>query len=387
MGSPDGPDDVAVLEAEIGGDVAPYLLAREPTPGADCRIVGYSRQYQDIRGTRSIAARLSGSILVGAGRPVAAWNLRTEEPVPSGFSGSPVIDTMTGEVVGVTSLSLNAQSGAVAVATSVIDMIWPDRVHLVTHTLTVQGVGFVHVPAGRFTMGTPDRRAAELATQRRRREFTAEAPPSEVNLGAFYIARYPVTNANYAQFIAETGMPVPARREDYWSGRYSWDPVTRRPPAGLDDHPVVLVSWSQARRYCAWLGGRLPTEAEWEKAARGPARRTWPWGDDWRPDACNTADGGPGEVSPVDRYSPIGDSPYGAAGMSGNVWEWCNSIYDPYPYRTDDGREDGGAPGPRVLRGGAFEQDRFMARCATRNRADPEAYGFTVGFRPVLLEP
>jgi formylglycine-generating enzyme required for sulfatase activity len=91
-----------------------------------------------------------------------------------------------------------------------------------------------------------------------------------------------------------------------------------------------------------------------------------------------------GGVTPVDAFSPQGDSPFGAAGMSGNVWEWCSSFRDPYPYRADDGREDQGAEGLRVLRGGAFEQDRFMARCAARNAADQAEFGFTIGFRPAL---
>lgn len=83
-------------------------------------------------------------------------------------------------------------------------------------------------------------------------------------------------------------------------------------------------------------------------------------------------------------FSPQGDSPYGASDMSGNLWEWCSSIGDPYPYRADDGREERGADGKRVLRGGAFEQDRYMARCATRNSAPQDDSGFTIGFRLAL---
>lgn len=234
-------------------------------------------------------------------------------------------------------------------------------------------------------MGTHDRRAKKLVQQTGRQEFDDEAPRTEVALDAFYIARYPLTNEQYHEFIVDQpGEPVPYRRDDQWSSRYSWDQVSRRFPEGLERCPVTLVSWSQARRYCDWLQARLPTEAEWEKAARGQDGRAWPWGNDWQDDRCNTSEHGADGITPVDAYSPRGDSPCGAADMSGNVWEWCSSLRDPYPYQADDGREDLAAEDRRVLRGGAYEQDRFMARCATRNAAHQSEFGFTIGFRPAL---
>jgi formylglycine-generating enzyme required for sulfatase activity len=248
--------------------------------------------------------------------------------------------------------------------------------------LTYRDTEFVYIPGGDFIMGTTERRAAELADTEGRAEFEDEAPRATCALPGFYISRFPVTNAQYAEFLGEDGGPVPFRADEL-SLPHSWDPGTRRYPDGMGDHPVVLVSWRQAIRYCRWLGVRLPTEAEWEKAARGTDAREWAWGNEWDADQCNTSEGGR-VLASVGRFSPAGDSPYGVAEMSGTVWEWCSSLYDPYPYDAEDGREEQAAVGARVLRGGAWVQDRYLARCATRNRAKPDDYGFTIGFRVVM---
>ena len=151
----------------------------------------------------------------------------------------------------------------------------------------------------------------------------------------------------------------------------------------------MSVTWHDAVAYCQWLSQktekpyRLPSEAEWEKGARGNDGRIYPWGNQWDAKRCNSEEGGKGDTTPVGAY-PQGASPYGLLDMAGNVWEWTLSVYKGYPYDPEDGREDLEAEGLRVLRGGAFRYSRRLGRCASRVGIDPYRRYWHYGFRVVV---
>jgi formylglycine-generating enzyme required for sulfatase activity len=227
----------------------------------------------------------------------------------------------------------------------------------------------VRVSAGSFLMGSSD--DDKLASE-------DEKPQHTVELSGYRIGKYPVTNREYQAFVTEKGYQLP---ED-WSGEGY--------PTEKGDHPVVDVIWEDAQAYCQWLAEktgrdyRLPTEAEWEKAARGEQGRDYPWGDEWDASRCNSNESGIGDTTPVGQFSPQGDSPYGVADMAGNVLEWCSSLYKDYQYVADDGREDPNADGIRVLRGGAFSPSPLFVRCACRDFNFPNLGSSRIGFRVVV---
>jgi len=186
---------------------------------------------------------------------------------------------------------------------------------------------------------------------------------------------------SYAVWLAQR--PPGKRDYPFW-----WDD----PTWNLPNHPVVGVSWFEALAYCNWLGEitgrscRLPTEAEWEKAARGTDGRIYPWGSEWAEDRANTSEAGVGRTTAVGAF-PAGASTYGILDMSGNVWEWCSSVgyaEAAYPYRADDGREDLERDVVRALRGGSWYDSRRYARCAVRYYDDPDDFDGSVGFRVVF---
>lgn len=229
----------------------------------------------------------------------------------------------------------------------------------------------VYIPSGEFLMGSDEGKENER-------------PMHTVSVEAFYIDRYPVTNEEYKRFVDATGHPVPCYEVDWPTlDEYNWDPEARTPQEGKEAHPVVLVTWEDAKAYAAWAGKRLPTEAEWERAARGTDGRRWTWGNEFAEGHCNTKETKINGTSPVGQYSPDGDSPEGVGDMMGNVWEWTTSLFRPYSYDANDGRESQDAAGWRVLRGGSWSNPLDRARCTARLDGDFLFFS-NVGFRCVV---
>lgn len=240
----------------------------------------------------------------------------------------------------------------------------------------------------------------------------------------YWIGKYPVSNAQFGEFVRSTSFETRAEREGWcwvWNIRNgewgkkegaNWKhPLgTNSSIAALEEHPVVQVCWYDALAFCEWLNQkhindlqqgyhfRLPSEAEWEKAARGPDGHEWPWGNDFDAALCNSKDGGKFCTTSVGAHSPQGDSMYGVADMSGNVWEWTLTLWGKdrdksdfvYPYRSMDGRENQKAGDGffRIIRGGSFKDDIKGVRSACRD-LDPPYYslnnlGFRVFAAPIL---
>ncbi len=243
------------------------------------------------------------------------------------------------------------------------------------HIRRFGGLQFVRVPAGKFLMGSKDDN--KLARDDEHPQHTVEIPYD------YWIGRYAVTNEQFAQFVETTRYTFSLEKN--WKKQAN--------------HPVVRVRWHNALAYCQWLNEalrgelkdqvlRLPTEVEWEKAARGEYGNEWPWGNEFDENKCNSSEGGKNSTTPVGAYSPQGDSPYGAADMAGNVWEWCHSLYKPYPYQANDGRESEGGSETRVLRGGSWGEDQPLVRCASRLRIVPDNFvSDRIGFRVVIAPP
>ena len=260
----------------------------------------------------------------------------------------------------------------------------------------------VHIHAGPFVMGIQDQqidwlvqRTDVAARWKEKGYFGREQPQHQVTLADYFIAKYPVTVGEYAAFLAGGGYQC--RRfwtKAGWAWREAQDVLE---PAYWQDAkwsgdqclPVVGVSWYEAFAYGCWLsevtgcGYRLPSEAEWEKAARGTDARLYPWGDSFDVSRCNTREGGSGRTVPVSQYSPAGDSPYGCADMAGNASEWVSSQFRPYPYDPAEGREVPSGAGERVIRGGSWFKDSLRARTVSRGHNDPYFRDNDVGFRLV----
>lgn len=279
----------------------------------------------------------------------------------------------------------------------------------------------VRVPGGSFAIGTPpwmldwlDRSDQPLP----RIWFHDETPSSMCTVSTFHIDRDPVTVAEFAAFVTETGYQTDAERRGFGmvygeNGWAEWDGAHWRAPggpgtssAGMGDHPVVHISFPDAGAYAHWAGKRLPTEKEWEYAARGPQFRIWPWGDEWHDPRANTAEYHAGSLTtldgwvkwwtsvyerqgamplttPVGTFAVLGESPFGCRDMAGNVYEWTSTRSRLYHPGTEVDPSVRMAMGRyRVIRGGSWMNFRYQARCAERIHGDPEGWStFAHGFR------
>jgi len=212
--------------------------------------------------------------------------------------------------------------------------------------------GMVLIPAGAFWMGS--------------NEHEAEGPLHRRDVEGFYIDCYPVTNRQYQVFVEATGYPAP----EGWGAQHY--------PEGQDDHPVVMVAWEDARSYATWTGKRLPTEVEWEKAARGPDGQLYPWGNEFDPARCHGLAAGLMGTTPVTQYAP-GQSPYGVCDMAGNVWEWVEDWYQ--PYSGSQATDPNFGETLKVLRGGSWRDTDASIQVTTRRRTLPTAKKPFNGFR------
>ncbi|GAB4204554.1 MAG: hypothetical protein OHK0022_29790 [Roseiflexaceae bacterium] len=249
----------------------------------------------------------------------------------------------------------------------------------------------VKVPAGPFLMGSND--TDTLADR-------DEKPEHRFVLPDFWIGQTPVTNAQFRPFVEGDGYT----NRTYWtSAGWEWrqQEVITQPAYWTDskwngaDYPIVGISWFEAVAYCRWLTVhtglpfRLPTEAEWEKAARGPEGRIWPWGNRWEAGRCNSQEAGTGRTTPVGQY-PSGASYYGALDMAGNVWEWCSTQgFDLYPYPLQDEWAEAylEVNKPRIFRGGSCYDNQKNVRGASHINVTPRDRNLSLGLRVASHSP
>ncbi len=265
--------------------------------------------------------------------------------------------------------------------------------------------GMVFVLAGPFLMGSTEQ---EIQAQFEsyggwRALYESEFPLRMVTLDDFYIDQTEVTQAQYKIFVDDTHRPLPYVDRE-WASLYNWENGTF--PEGLAHHPVVLVSWDDANAYCEWAGKSLPTEEEWEKAARGIGGQSYPWGNQWDRTTLNSSSTLAGrELSTIEEWTdwwrdsyngelrakvvttrpvgsyPAGASPYGALDMAGNVFEWTEDWFDSYPGSPYQNPQFGKTY--RAIRGGDWYLDRIYTRAAARLRNPPDHMVPTIGFRCV----
>jgi formylglycine-generating enzyme required for sulfatase activity len=274
------------------------------------------------------------------------------------------------------------------------------------------GLEFLRITKGPFIMGSPvdDDQIDD-----------DEKPPHTLDIPYdYWVGRTPITNERYEAFVRDTSYQTNAEKEGWawvWMVKEKSceevEGANWRHPLGsnndlgdLANHPVVSVNFHDARAYCEWLNlqtsadlpegyqFRLPGEAEWEKAARGPDGRLWPWGNHFEPAFCNSNEGGPDAVIAVGAHAPQSDSFYGVSDMCGNIWEWTTTLWGNeryvrafvYPYRLGDGRDNQQEDDSyyRIIRGGSFKDNRHSLRSACRD-LDPPFFSLNnLGMRVII---
>jgi formylglycine-generating enzyme len=283
------------------------------------------------------------------------------------------------------------------------ELYWPFQEKTVTtnanvaldRSMTLAAPQLARIPGGEFLMGAADGQPDER-------------PVHRVRVSEFFIGRFHVTNDEYARFVRATGHPAPdvrglplfatgereARFREF-AAPYLWQ--NAEPPTGRGNHPVVLVTYDDAVAYCGWLSVtlqrpvRLPTEAEWEKAARGGAEAMkYPWGNEIDPSCCNyLSDPSTMEqrgTRPTGTYPP---NPFGLCDVIGNAWVWIADWYSSDYYGGSEAADPHGpsSGGLRVVRGGSWITDNVsMLRTAYRHAVPPDSYAYSIGFRIVCSE-
>jgi formylglycine-generating enzyme required for sulfatase activity len=270
---------------------------------------------------------------------------------------------------------------------------------------SLEGIQMIRIDAGPFTMGTGKLEISLIETQddqakewKIKDRFSREQPQHNISLKTYSISKYPVTVGEYRKFLNAKGY----QKREYWTeAGWLWVQSNNREQPDYwhelkwtwdDKLPVIGVSWYEAMSYCHWLSEntrkkiRLPTEAEWEKAARGTDKRIYPWGNKFDVQICNIRLSGKNKTIPVDKTNPSSDSPYGCSDMAGNASEWTLSEFKPYPYNGKDGRNEIRGEKLRVIRGGSWYKPQIRARVSARGMNDPFFADNDVGFRFVCKE-
>jgi len=345
-------DETTIIGEFIPAPLPPVAIQRVSNkPSSEPRL--QPKQQKSSSSQRQVLAILAmGATLILA---ITIWGFGTgliPKFFPTPVTEAPAIEEPAIEAPAATEASVVATE---APTTEVPATEVPSVGIVSTMVSPKDGMTMVFVPEGEFTMGS-DNGGAD------------EKPVHLVYLDAYWIDQTEVTSAMYEKC-------VDAGQCDTLDGN------CLSCNSGYAKHPVINVDWYQANAYCSWVERRLPTEAEWEKAARGTDARTYPWGEGIDCNIANYYSSCVGDTSPVGSYES-GKSPYGAYDMAGNVWEWVSSLYKPYPYNASDGREDMNSSDARVLRGGAWYLNDVNVRSANRDRYNPtNISNYDYGFR------